>query len=155
VVLIGSARGYGRSIGKFSAIRAGPAVSTAQCEARRSTDIATQGRIEHECLGYRFPTAKTVYRWQSWRNGREFSVNAAGSIVVNHLSKIALAASGVGLAYTADFIAGHELKKGALETVLDHYCMKSQGLFLYFPSKSQNQPKLRAFIDLATGSLRR
>jgi DNA-binding transcriptional LysR family regulator len=114
-----------------------------------------QDLIEHECLGYRFPTAKTVYRWQSWRNGREFSVNAAGSIVVNHLSKIALAASGVGLAYTADLIAGHELRKGALETVLDHYCMKSQGLFLYFPSKSQNQPKLRAFIDFATGSLRR
>jgi hypothetical protein len=56
---------------------------------------------------------------------------------------------------TADLIAGNELRKGALETVLDHYCMKSQGLFLYFPSKSQNQSELRAFINFATGSLRR
>jgi hypothetical protein len=36
VVLIGSARGDGRLIGKYSAIRAGPAVSTAQCEARNT-----------------------------------------------------------------------------------------------------------------------
>ena len=33
MVLIGSARGKESRIGKYSAIRAGPAVSTAQCEA--------------------------------------------------------------------------------------------------------------------------
>ena len=45
MVLIGKSRGNGSSIGKYSAIRAGPAVSTAQCEARNT---ASWMRVRHE-----------------------------------------------------------------------------------------------------------
>jgi DNA-binding transcriptional LysR family regulator len=107
--------------------------------------------LEHECIGYRFPSAKTVYRWQFRENGREFSVDAAGSLVVNdHLSMIALAKSGAGLAYTAELIAAPELSAGTLRPVLRSYLPTTQGLYLYFPSRSQTQPKLRAFIDFLT-----
>jgi DNA-binding transcriptional LysR family regulator len=109
--------------------------------------------LAHECIGYRFPSAKTVYRWQFQDNGREFSVDARGSIVVNdHLSMIALAASGVGLAYTADVVAERELAAGKLRAVLRPYLRTTQGLYLYFPSRSQMQPKLRAFIDFVMRS---
>jgi len=104
--------------------------------------------LAHECIGYRFPSAKTVYRWQFQENGREFSVDTHGSIVVNdHLSMIALATSGAGLAYTADVVAERELAAGMLRAVLRPYLLTTQGLYLYFPSRSQTQPKLRAFID--------
>jgi DNA-binding transcriptional LysR family regulator len=104
--------------------------------------------LAHECIGYRFPSAKTVYRWQFQENGREFSVDAGGSIVVNdHLSMIALATSGAGLAYTADVVAERELAVGMLRAVLRPYLPTTQGLYLYFPRRSQTQPKLRAFID--------
>jgi DNA-binding transcriptional LysR family regulator len=107
--------------------------------------------LGHECIGYRFPSAKTVYRWQFQENGREFSVDTAGNLVVNdHLSMIALAKSGAGLAYTADIVAADELSAGTLRPVLRSFLRTTQGLYLYFPSRSQTQPKLRAFIDFAT-----
>lgn len=109
--------------------------------------------LDHECIGYRFPSAKTVYRWQFRANGREFSVDVAGSLVVNdHLSMIALAKSGAGLAYTADVVAARELSAGTLRAVLRPYLPTTQGLYLYFPGRSQRQPKLRAFIDFLTQS---
>jgi DNA-binding transcriptional LysR family regulator len=112
---------------------------------------APKDLLAHECIGYRFPSAKTVYRWQFRENAREFSVDAPGSFVVNdHLSMIALAASGVGLAYTADVVAERELAAGTLQSVLRPHLPTTQGLHLYFPSRSQTQPKLRAFIDFLT-----
>jgi DNA-binding transcriptional LysR family regulator len=109
--------------------------------------------LAHECIGYRFPSAKSVYRWQFRENGREFSVDVPGNLVVNdHLSLIALARSGAGLAYTADLVAARELAGGTLRPVLRPYLPTTQGLYLYFPSRSQTQPKLRAFIDFLTRS---
>ena len=109
--------------------------------------------MRHECIGYRFPSARTVYRWQFQQKGREFSADVVGSLVVNdHLSMIALAKAGAGLAYTADLVAARELSEGSLRPVLRPYLPVTQGLYLYFPSRSQAQPKLRAFIDfLAKG----
>lgn len=112
--------------------------------------------LKHECIGYRFPSAKTVYRWQFQEKGRLFSVDTAGSLVVNdHLSMIALAKSGAGLAYTADLVAAGELSAGTVQAVLRPYLPTTGGLYLYFPSRSQTQPKLRAFIDFATRSCSR
>jgi DNA-binding transcriptional LysR family regulator len=39
-----------------------------------------------------------------------------------------------------------------LRAVLRPYLPTTQGLYLYFPSRSQTQPKLRAFIDFMTQS---
>jgi len=125
------------------------------CVVGAPSYFATHGRprspqdlSQHECIGYRFPTAKAVYRWQFVRRGREFSLAVPGSVVVNdHLSMIAFAKRGVGLAYTADLVAARELASGELEAVLKSHLPTKPGLFLYFPAKSQNQPKLRAFID--------
>lgn len=109
--------------------------------------------LAHQCIGYRFPSAKTVYRWQFQDNGRRFSVDTRSGVVVNdHLSMIALAASGAGLAYTADVVAERELAAGALRAVLRPYVVVTPGLQLYFPRRSQTQPKLRAFIDFMTAS---
>jgi len=41
------------------------------------------------------------------------------------------------------------------ETVLDSHSVEVPGLSLYFPSRSQSLPKLRAFIELATKRMRR
>jgi DNA-binding transcriptional LysR family regulator len=110
----------------------------------------------HECIRYRFPTAQAVYRWQFQRKGREFSLDPPGSVIVNdHITMIELAKKSVGLAYTADLVAARELKSGELESVLASHLPTRPGLFLYFPAKSQNQPKLRAFIDMSTRFMKR
>ncbi|MDX2202009.1 MAG: LysR family transcriptional regulator [Hyphomicrobiaceae bacterium] len=118
---------------------------------RRPEDL-----FAHECIGYRYPTAKSVYRWQFQRGGRRFSVDVAGGIIVNdHLTMVALAKAGAGLAYTADLVARRELAAGELKPVLASFCRANQGLYLYFPRRSQAQPKLRAFIDFAVKMLGR
>jgi DNA-binding transcriptional LysR family regulator len=111
--------------------------------------------MSHECIRYRFPTARTVYRWQFLRKGQEFSLDPPGGIIVNdHPTLIALAKKGIGLAYTADLVAARELASGELEAVLGPHLPTRQGLYLYFPAKSQTQPKLRAFIDVVTRFMR-
>jgi DNA-binding transcriptional LysR family regulator len=40
-----------------------------------------------------------------------------------------------------------DIASGRLERVLQSYVPVSTGLFLYFPARTQSQPKLRAFID--------
>jgi DNA-binding transcriptional LysR family regulator len=108
-----------------------------------------QDLIKHRCIRYRFPTARTIYRWEFLRKGRGYSLDAPGDIVVNdHLTMIALAKRGLGLAYTADLVAARELAAGELKAALAPHLPTKPGLFLYFPTKNQTQPKLRAFIDL-------
>jgi DNA-binding transcriptional LysR family regulator len=109
-----------------------------------------QDLTKHECIRYRFPTARTVYRWQFQRRGRDFSLEPPGAIVVNdHLMAISLAERGLGLAYTADLVAAPKLASGKLEAVLGSHLPTKPGLFLYFPRRTQAQPKLRALIDVA------
>jgi DNA-binding transcriptional LysR family regulator len=124
--------------------------------AARGRPRVPEDLTSHECIRYRFPTAQAVYRWQFLRKGREFSLDPPGSVVVNdHIAMIELAKKSVGLVYTADLVAARELKSGELESVLASHLPKKPGLFLYFPAKSQNQPKLRAFIDMATRFMKR
>lgn len=109
---------------------------------------------QHECIRYRFPSGRNIYRWEFAHRGRRSSLDPPGAVVVNdHLSMIALAKRGLGLAYTAERVAHTELESGALIAVLGAYLPTTAGLYLYFPAKSQRQPKLRAFIDFASGAL--
>jgi DNA-binding transcriptional LysR family regulator len=123
--------------------------------ARHGTPRSPEDLVLHQCIGYRFPTAKAVYRWQFQRGGRPFSVDVAGSLIVNdHLAMIALAKAGAGLAYTADLVAAGEMEEGSLRPVLQAFGLSSRGLHMYFPRRSQAQPKLRAFIDFTKQALR-
>ncbi|RTL71890.1 MAG: LysR family transcriptional regulator [Hyphomicrobiales bacterium] len=126
-----------------------PDYFAARGRPRRPEDL-----IDHDCIGYRYPTAKSVYRWQFHAGKRVTSVDTADGIIVNdHLTMVALARAGAGLVYTADLVARHELARGELQPVLQAFCRPSRGLYLYFPRRAQTQPKLRAFIDFTVAAL--
>ena len=61
----------------------------------------------------------------------------------------------MGLAYLPDMEAGADIDIGRLERVLQGFVRPTSGLFLYFPVRTQHQPKLRAFIDMATEEIKR
>lgn len=110
---------------------------------------------KHACIRYRFPTARTVYRWEFLKAGKTYTVDPGSGITVNdHLAMLELASRGAGLAYTIDLLAAKAMEDGTLEEVLPRHLPKREGLFLYFPSRNKGQPKLRAFIDFVTGALR-
>ena len=122
--------------------------------ADRGRPLRPKDLLAHDCIGYRFPSGRNLYRWQFIEGGRDLSVDVPRVVVVNdHLAMIALAKAGAGLAFTTDAVAGSEIAAGTLESVLDPYTITSEGLFLYFPRRSQDQPKLRAFIDFARQEL--
>jgi len=124
--------------------------------ARRGRPQTPEDLVNHECIRYRFLRSRSLYRWEFVREGREFSVDPPGGLIVNDAPLfLSLAMCGLGLAYTADLIAARELAAGKLESVLAPFLPQSPGLFLYFPARSQLQPKLRAFIDTLTHILKR
>lgn len=104
--------------------------------------------LRHETMRYRFHTSGALHKWRFVRNGEEFFVETAAAIVVNDTTLIAdFARSGLGLAYMPDVEIEQDIASGRLERVLSSYVPVSTGLFLYFPARTQSQPKLRAFID--------
>jgi DNA-binding transcriptional LysR family regulator len=118
--------------------------------ATRGRPLTPEDLTAHECIRYRFPTSRIIYRWEFVRDGREFSIEPQGKIVVNDGGLFQpLACSSVGLIYTAEAAVQNELRDGRLERVLESYLPVTPGLFLYFPARAQLQPKLRAFIDAA------
>jgi DNA-binding transcriptional LysR family regulator len=124
--------------------------------AARGRPRTPEELIRHECIRYRFLTAGSIYRWEFERGGREFSVDVPGGVTVNDSTlMMSFALRGMGLIYTADLFAARELAAGELESVLEEFLPKTPGLFLYFPARTQTQPKLRAFIDTLTAASKR
>jgi len=60
-----------------------------------------------------------------------------------------LAVAGVGLVYAFEPLIADELRSGKLRLVLEQYAPLVPGLFLYFPSRAQVSPALRAFVGIA------
>lgn len=103
----------------------------------------------HETIRQRMVATKTIYRWELERKGKPVTVDVAGGIVVNDVAlMVALAVEGAGLAYVPDAQVEEHLTAKRLERVLESCLTPGPGLFLYFPERTQEQPKLRALIDL-------
>jgi DNA-binding transcriptional LysR family regulator len=116
--------------------------------ARHERPARPEDLIGHQTIGYRFVTAGTIYRWEFARDGRAFTVNMRDGIVVNdRMTLMTLSRAGMGLAYLADGEAV-QAGKGKLVAVLGEWIPESAGLFLYFPAHTQDQPKLRALLEV-------
>jgi DNA-binding transcriptional LysR family regulator len=120
--------------------------------AKAGRPASPEELTRHECIGFRFSTSGSTHRWEFRREGRDFTVGVEGGVIVNDRRLLVAAArSGTGLAYACDLEIADELADGRLERVLQAFVPLSSALYLYFPSRTQSQPKLRGFIDLATG----
>jgi len=103
----------------------------------------------HECIRYRFPTARSLQRWEFVRGTRTTSIDPPGSVVVNDTQTlIALARRDMGLIYTGDILVRGDLASGLLEAVLGGFTPKTPGLYVYFAARSREQPKLRALLTV-------
>jgi len=119
--------------------------------AKAGKPAVPEDLTRHQCIGFRFSTSGNAHRWEFRREGRDFTVGVEGGVIVNDRRLLVAAArSGSGLAYACDLEIADELADGRLERVLQPFVPLSSALYLYFPSRTQTQPKLRAFIDLAT-----
>jgi DNA-binding transcriptional LysR family regulator len=119
--------------------------------AKAGRPLNPEELTRHDCIGFRFSTSGNAHRWEFRRDGRDFTVGVEGGLTVNDRRLLVSAArNGQGLAYACDLEIIDDLASGRLERVLQAFVPLSTALYLYFPSRTQTQPKLRAFIDLAT-----
>lgn len=103
---------------------------------------------DHRCVGWRPAPGVAPYRWEFAEAGREFSVAVAPEITTNDMGlMIKLALSGAGITFGMEESFLPWLRRGELEAVLEDYCPRFPGFYLYYPSRRNLAPKLRALID--------
>jgi DNA-binding transcriptional LysR family regulator len=108
----------------------------------------------HNCIGYRLLSSGAPYDWELRDGDREVAVTVQGSARVSDpMSARDLARAGVGIAYLFEPLVREDLAAGRLIRVLREAKIEEPGLFLYFPRRVAQAPKLRAFIDVAKAVL--
>lgn len=124
------------------------AVASPDYLARHGTPETPDELHNHACLNWRWPTDGSLYRWEFEEDGREFEIAVQGPIIANDIEVVLQAAlQGLGIAYASHEWMEGWLKEGKLVRVLERYSPKFPGVYLYHPSRRQQQPALRAFID--------
>lgn len=121
--------------------------------ARAGRPRIPEDLVRHATVRYRFHRSRALAPWSFVRDGDRFQVETGQHLVVNDTGLIAdFVRSGLGLAYLPDIEIAADLAAGQLERVLQPFVPRTSGLFLYFAAKTQCQPKLRAFINMATAA---
>jgi DNA-binding transcriptional LysR family regulator len=101
----------------------------------------------HRCINVRWPSGG-LYRWEFERGAEKLEASVAGPLIVNEPDVATRAAlDGVGIA----FLFGHQarplIEAGRLVRFLEEWTPPFPGFYLYYPSRRQTPPALRAFID--------
>jgi DNA-binding transcriptional LysR family regulator len=102
----------------------------------------------HRCIGWRTGPRVAPYRWEFAENGKEFSVAVADSITTTEMTlMVKLAVAGAGITFGMEDSFAEPLARGELVAVLQDYCPTFPGFYLYYPSRRNMAPKLRALVD--------
>jgi len=102
----------------------------------------------HRCIGWRPAPSVAPYRWEFAEGGREFDVAVEPEVTTNDMwLMIRMACAGAGLTFGMEETFGSWIRSGALVPVLEEYCPRFPGFFLYFPDRRNLAPKLRALVD--------
>lgn len=100
------------------------------------------------CIGWRAAPQKAPYRWEFTEDGRDFTVAVAPEVTTNDMAlMIKLALAGGGLTFGMEETFRPYIARGELVPLLEAYCPPFAGFYLYYPSRRNLAPKLRALID--------
>ena len=115
--------------------------------ARRDPPERPDDLRGHACLRLR-RAAGSLALWSLVDHGRPVEIAVSGPLIANDfITTLGAAMRGVGLAQVPEPIAAKALEAGQLVQVLETYAPIAPGMFLYYPSRRQMMPKLRAFVD--------
>jgi DNA-binding transcriptional LysR family regulator len=102
---------------------------------------------EHACLRMRRSNG-SIAPWSFVNGNKPVEALISGPLVAHDFPTVLGAAvEGMGLAQVPAPISAEPVKAGKLVHVLEQYAPMAPGVFLYYPSRHQMMPKLRAFID--------
>ena len=102
---------------------------------------------QHACLRWRRSNG-ALAPWTFNDDGRAIEIVVSGPLIANDFpTMLGAAMEGVGLAQLPEPVVAEGLRTKRLVQVLERYAPVMPGVFLYYPSRRQIMPKLRAFID--------
>jgi DNA-binding transcriptional LysR family regulator len=117
--------------------------------ARRGTPQRPEDLLHHACICMRPSPTGPRYAWELERGKRSWRVPVQGPVTTNDTELMRrLALDGVGLHYAFEPLVADELRRDDLRLVLEPYAAGVPGFFLYFPSRAQVSPALRALVDV-------
>lgn len=115
--------------------------------AERPAPAHPRDLMQHRCIRRRFSSG-AIYRWELEREGRPLIVDVSGPLILSDQGMIRRAAlDGIGLAFLFDRRVEEDIAAGRLIRVLEDWCPPFDGFYIYYPSRRQMRPPLRAFVD--------
>ena len=101
----------------------------------------------HNCIRRRFVSGR-IYRWELERDGRAISVEVKGNLILPQQGLMRQAAlDGIGLAFLFEETVSADVREERLISVMEEWCPSFAGFYIYYPSRRQMRPALRAFIE--------
>ncbi|PYE22662.1 LysR family transcriptional regulator [Rhizobium sp. PP-F2F-G20b] len=104
------------------------------------------------CIGWRRAANVAPYRWEFEDEGRAFCVAVADTVTTTDMAlMIKLACAGAGISFGMEDSFRPAITRGELVPVLQDFCPLFPGFFLYYPSRRNMAPKLRALVEHLKG----
>jgi len=115
---------------------------------RSGTPEAPQDLINHRCIRFRFPTGVPA-PWRFRQKRRTLDVQVEGPLTVTEPGiGLAGAVDGAGVIQLPLVYLAPEIAAGRLVTILDDWAPPPlDGFFLYYSSRRQMRPPLKALVD--------
>jgi DNA-binding transcriptional LysR family regulator len=119
--------------------------------ARRGRPECPDDLRQHACLRLR-RSSGGLASWPLNDRDRAIEIAVAGPLIANDYPTLLRASiEGMGLAQIPEPLTTEAIKAGKLQAVLGPFAPMTPGIFLYYPSRRQMLPKLRAFVDHVKG----
>jgi DNA-binding transcriptional LysR family regulator len=128
------------------------AVASPEYLAQRGVPRTPEDLAGHACFRLRWPSG-AFYDWELEKGDDVRRVAVDGPLIVDDAQLLKDAAvDGAGIAFVAEPSVREELESGALVRLLEDWCPPFPGYSIYYPSRRQVSPALRAFIDWMRGA---
>lgn len=116
--------------------------------ARHPAPLHPRDLSDHACLVTLAPSIGTPYRWEFEKDGEELRIAVDGPLISRDRElRVAATVAGVGIGFFFEDEVHEPLARGALVQVLADWTPPFRGAYLYFPSRRNPAPPLRAFVD--------
>jgi DNA-binding transcriptional LysR family regulator len=104
--------------------------------------------VVRRCIGWRRAPRVAPFRWEFAERGKEFTVAVSPEITTNDMAlMIKLAVAGAGITFGMEESFRPWMERGELVPLLEKFCPPFAGFYLYYPSRRNIAPKLRALVD--------
>lgn len=135
------------------AVRIGPSLRCAVVAAPSylksapSVPLHPRDLLHHRCLRFCFSSG-VLYHWEFEKEGEAIDMAVEGPLILGEDRSITQAAiDGAGIAFQFESYVNEAIGDGRLVRMLDDWCPPFEGFYVYYPSRRQMRPALRAFVD--------